>query len=295
MQMKFSFEIRVHCWGGLGSQLYAWALFEDLKFKFQHRRIVLVLHDNGVTRRKSEISKFFTIAETRQILDFVEPRIVKNNTINYLPLKFNWSKRFIKKFVKMLLKKTGLVSYCDTNDDFKKIKPWVLSVRGNYYQRIISDNALMQIHSKFQANGFLINGQSKESCIHYRLGDLLTLTEKQPNEPSRVFQALKILYSHTQIETLHIFSDSPELALENLSRYIDASQIKTHSEEILEVFSRLIEAENFIGTSSKISEWVLIFRLHLHMNGLTIVTKEIMDHVNKNFNKRLAVENILTY
>jgi hypothetical protein len=291
MQMKFFLEIRVHCWGGLGSQLYAWALFEDLKLKFRKRRIVLVLHENGVTKRKSEISKFFSITEIRQIQDFVEPRIVNNNSINHSSLRINWLKRFIK----ILLKKSGLLSYCNSSDDFMKLKPWVLSVRGNYYRRTISDNALLQIHSKFQANGFLISGQSKESCIHYRLGDLLTLAEKQPNEPSRVFQALKILNSHTQIETLHIFSDSPELALKNLSRYVGALQIESHGEEILEVFFRLIEAENFLGTSSKISEWVLIFRLYLHVNGLTIITNEIMNHVHKNCNRRLKLDNIRTY
>jgi len=291
MQLKFPLEIRVHCWGGLGSQLYAWALFEDLKLKFRKRRIVLVLHENGVTKRKSAISKFFSIAEIRQIQDFAEPKIVNNNSINHSSLRINWLKRFIK----MLLKKSGLLSYCNSSDDFMKLKPWVLSVRGNYYRRTISDNALIQIHSKFQANGFLINGQSKESCIHYRLGDLLTLAEKQPNEPSRVFQALKILNSHSQIETLQIFSDSPELALENLSHYVGALQVESHSGEILEVFFRLIEAENFIGTSSKISEWVLIFRLYLQVNGLTIVTNEIMNHVNKNCNRRLTIENIRTY
>ena len=52
----FSFiPIRVHCWGGLGSQLYALSTAYDLKIKYPKRKIKLVLHTGGVTKRVSEL------------------------------------------------------------------------------------------------------------------------------------------------------------------------------------------------------------------------------------------------
>lgn len=291
MQMKLTPKIKVHCWGGLGSQLYAWALVEDLRLKFHKREIVLILHENGVTKRRSEISKFFLVSEVRQIQDFIEPHMVDSNDIEYSSLRINC----IKKVIKILSTNFGLLSYCNTDDEFIKLKPWVLSIRGNYYNRTLSNESIRQIHNKFKANGFLIKKQNRESCIHYRLGDLLTMSNKKPNEISRVFQALKILELYSANETLHIFSDSPEIALENLSKYAGALQFKSYRSEILDTFFRLIESKNFLGTSSKISEWVLIFRLYLQINGLSIVTKEIFNHVNKSCNLRLKTEYIRTY
>ena len=55
--------IKIHCWGGLGSQLYALALAIDLKHRFYSRKIEFVQHTSGVTKRNLEIdtSRFSSI------------------------------------------------------------------------------------------------------------------------------------------------------------------------------------------------------------------------------------------
>ena len=58
MRIRLYPNIYIHCWGGLGSQLFAWILMAETKEKFKHRRVKLVMHESGITLRKSEISSF---------------------------------------------------------------------------------------------------------------------------------------------------------------------------------------------------------------------------------------------
>ena len=48
-------KLRVHSWGGLGSQLFALSLIFDLVRKFPKKRIELIHHTAGVTRRLFEL------------------------------------------------------------------------------------------------------------------------------------------------------------------------------------------------------------------------------------------------
>ena len=50
-----SLTLRVHCWGGLGSQLFALAHAYELRRKFPNRKILLLLHTSGETERYSEL------------------------------------------------------------------------------------------------------------------------------------------------------------------------------------------------------------------------------------------------
>ena len=69
MKIKF-FPISVHCWGGLGSQFFAWATVEKLKIKFPHREIRIILHTSGVTERFSEIDFLSKEITLKQINDY---------------------------------------------------------------------------------------------------------------------------------------------------------------------------------------------------------------------------------
>ena len=48
-------RLRIHSWGGLGSQLFALSLIFDLVRKFPKKRIELIHHTAGVTRRLFEV------------------------------------------------------------------------------------------------------------------------------------------------------------------------------------------------------------------------------------------------
>ena len=55
-------KLKIHSWGGLGSQLHALSIAHDLKQNFPTRKLILIHHTSGVSRRffelKSIIDKF---------------------------------------------------------------------------------------------------------------------------------------------------------------------------------------------------------------------------------------------
>ena len=55
MKNYFNLPISIHCWGGLGSQLFTWAMAEKIAKEYPRRKIKLVLHSSGVTKRDSSV------------------------------------------------------------------------------------------------------------------------------------------------------------------------------------------------------------------------------------------------
>ena len=56
MRFYLRLPINIHVWGGLGSQLFALALVEDLAKKFPKRSLRMIFHTGGVTYRKLDIA-----------------------------------------------------------------------------------------------------------------------------------------------------------------------------------------------------------------------------------------------
>ena len=52
--LRFLPALRVHSWGGFGSQLFTAYVVLKLQKQFTNRRIKVVVHTSGVTRRVSE-------------------------------------------------------------------------------------------------------------------------------------------------------------------------------------------------------------------------------------------------
>ena len=72
-------SIKIHCWGGIGSQLFTLALALDLNKRYPKRPIKFIFHTGGVTRRSLEID--FLPEKFRYEVkdDFIEIKVVKNN------------------------------------------------------------------------------------------------------------------------------------------------------------------------------------------------------------------------
>ena len=129
--MKFISRIplRIHCWGGLGSQLYALATAYDLQKKYPKRKIKLLLHTGGVTKRVCELdfidSIDFEIIQIRdfQILDKVYKNRVKLDKIS------------VKKLLIKILYFFGFIVSVNSKADFDSVRPWTVSTRGHYFNR----------------------------------------------------------------------------------------------------------------------------------------------------------------
>jgi hypothetical protein len=136
----------------------------------------------------------------------------------------------------------------------------VLSLRGHYSYRSISPDFLAELKASILRKE-IIQPIAKESscCIHYRLGDLLTLSEKKPIGPLSVLTELKTVQKQYNFSKLVVFSDSPaEAKLRFLAS--EAQILEVPNSSTTQVIANSVDADYFIGTSSKISFWIAAIR-----------------------------------
>jgi hypothetical protein len=271
----------VHCWGGFGSQLFAVVIHDRLKVKYPFRRVTIVFHDGGVTRRKPEVLQLLKATEFKQVSDFIlSAPIYKFDQISEIdsPRK----RSFIFSFKSFLLK-VGLVSRCNTQVEFSALRPWVLEIRGHYTKITFTPIDFEFLAQRFGFDLSELNFSLFENLspgIHFRLGDLLSLAEKDPIPSARIRDAILILKMHMDLDCVRLFSDSLPQALSIIRDFdlgFDLDVIPT-DQNIAEAFLSLVQASAFIATPSKVSEWVILFRHLLRVNGLTLVPREMVSH-----------------
>ncbi len=244
-------RVEVHCWGGLGSQLFALALIYDLQLRFPRRIFVLVLHSSGVTRRAQEISSL-PFAPAYEFQD--DFKVVDTST------QFSSKRSIIRKFIKKLLLRIGFLAEANDDSSYSKVKPWVRQFRGHYSRRQISADFIQSLDSYLDNYfGFDSDIQSKVS-IHYRLGDLLHLDEKGPIPPQRLAKEISRVHNLFPGEVA-LKSDSLIEAQALLAPYLVNPVNYFHAASTLEVMYRGRSAAYFIGTSSKISYWIILLRM----------------------------------
>lgn len=256
MRILKSLPIRVHIWGGLGSQLHGVALALDLQNRFPKRNIVLYMHTGGVSRRDSELEGLFP--ELRKIVvdDFNTPQ----KTSSHGPT--NDRRISIAQLVKYCLLQSGFLATSNNADEYLRVKPWVYEIRGHYSYRPISRNSADIIFKRitYLANSDVRN--TRTLAIHLRLGDLLNLESKSFVDIEKLGRELiRILQNH-RFETARVYSDSPELALSYLEPYLDGLKIQVSERRALDLLSDSIHFDYFVGTNSKISFWAVFFRFN---------------------------------
>lgn len=243
-------SLKIHTWGGLGSQLFSVALARDIQKKFPNRKILMVLHTGGVTERLPEVTSLFPELVYEFIKDF---DVVKEAQGARRFSKLS-NYRSLRQIVKNILDFLGLSATCNYDRDFMHLKPWVLSCRGHYSYRTIDPNFLSELDSRLNnsVDKFIL----RNTCsIHYRLGDLLTLNEKNPISSKCVLSEYQKLEAKWKFKNLVVFSDSPDKA-NQLFLGMTAANFATPSSSTVEVMANSLDSEYFIGTSSKISFWI---------------------------------------
>ncbi len=255
--LRISLPLRIHTWGGLGSQLFAIELAQYLGNKYPNRELTIIVHTGGVTRREPEIAALFP--EYRYVIvdDFFDKS--SNAQIQESSLsKRLWgiSRSAARKCIEIL----GLTASCNDDESSLKIRPWVLSLRGHYSYRTINPEFLGLLKNLIELKRASILPIPGNYCaIHYRLGDLLTLVEKNPiAEESIRDEVFRILSIH-RFDSLIVLSDSPAEASIRLSG-ISEIEIVCPNLGTIDVIAASLHATYFIGTSSKISFWIAAMR-----------------------------------
>ncbi len=249
--------IRVHSWGGFGSQLFTAHFVLRLKERYPGRKIKVFVHTSGLTQRYTEFDFKAIGVELSEVNDFVNNYVPKSKLEDVRISKILKHKAI--KFTKATLQNLHIVEECSNETDFNLAKPWTLDFRGHYTR--------LQLHPKLVTQLFEILFHHKESLelksdlilLHYRLGDLLSLDEKSPINPSRIEALLSKL--EINLDLLNVLTDS---SLQEYKEFVSSSTILSSivAENLNPIDSMLLcaRSEVFIGTSSKVSVWVAIFR-----------------------------------
>ena len=269
--LRFLPALRVHSWGGFGSQLFTAYVVLKLKRRFPNRPIKVVVHTSGVTRRVSEFDFETLGVKIIQVEDYKSPK--GQNSVYKPRMHFFYNVPIVmRRYIFRILKWLRFVQSANTDPSFNLISPWTLSIRG-HYTRLAFDRLIVEslYHVIFPTESHYI-AQKETLVIHYRLGDLLHLGEKWPINPKRVEGALKTFRAYSKYPIL--LSDSRE---EELTEFFENSTILRFSKPLnyspIKTLRICIEAESFVGTGAKISLWAAVFRYFVYEKESSLPTE----------------------
>lgn len=257
----FRSQVFIHCWGGLGSQLHAWHLLELLKLTNPNRNFGIIFHTAGVTERFPEIDYFLSTNESWRVDDYDE----KAPQGKGLRSHNSGVAKIVKSWTKLFLSLIGVENNRESLNSLTRIYPWTRTIRGHYSRLPMNDLALAQISSKiFNANQNISQPGLLKLVVHLRLGDLRELADKSPIGEDSLRHALNELTKRVQIEQTVVHSDSPDLVSSFLGTTNHNSLvIRDLTVTPLSALVEMVEADYFVGTSSKLSLWASIFRIKL--------------------------------
>jgi hypothetical protein len=244
--------LRLHVWGGLGSQLFAVAAAFDISERFPKRRIVIVLHSSGVTKRKPEVCEIFPELSYVEIDDFSSRELHDSKTEDLS------AKAVFRRLLRFGAMCSGFLAEENENES-RVTRRWTLSVRGHYFHRKISYEFVTMLNQRLQLVCDIKNDALQaDAVLHYRLGDLLELSNKNSVDVNRIVAKFSDLKESDKIT---ILSDSPEKALTLIRSASDRNNLQGGEFSTLNTIFIAANAQVFIGTSSKISYWIIMLRV----------------------------------
>jgi hypothetical protein len=250
-------KVRIHSWGGLGSQLFTAHLVLRLKKRFPERRIAVFVHTSGVTQRFTEFDFIQIGVKAIEINDFNPAGESKFKF--YQNFSFETLRQIFLRKISYLLQSLKIVGQCNSEADFKAVKPWTLEFRGHYTKIELDSESVLSLYKQLFDNLVLSNLKTSPVVVHYRLGDLLTLFEKSPIAPERVESLLQQRQFDTR--SIKVLSDS---TVREYREFVTGntllSSIKIENLDPVRSMSQCIACDVFIGTATKLSLWVAIFR-----------------------------------
>jgi hypothetical protein len=234
-----------------------------LRQRFPNKKIVLIHHTSGVTRRLFELESIVDLGIRLKVIDDFELLYSKNINPNSNP-----TKSYLK-YIKLILIWLRIISLSNTDLETKKIRPWTFDIRGHYSYRTIGSEFMRFYISNLKISEFEKNSFMKSLVVHYRLGDLISLTDKSYISPRRIISAIKDVPNLNGLDQLIVYSDSKEVARDLLKSDVD-SIISVQFLELStpEVLRNSILAKHFIGTNSKVSIWIVKFRSFLGLPSI---------------------------
>lgn len=280
--------IRVHSWGGLGSQLFACLVARRLSGKFPKKRIVVVFHSAGVTYRGIEVGQNLTSSFEVQFIDDFKSQDEE---------KLHETKRVVvsvRKILLVALERFGFLVRLNDEQDFTSVTSRVLEVRGHYSHIRLDMHEILWISESLGLigrGGESLGGPS--AALHLRLGDLLTLKSKTHISAERVADVLR---NFRDLTSLCVYSDSnPEVVLPLLQIISSEISLEVFNTDTVTVMYRCLRARVFIGTNSKISIWIAVLRLSQGLGELTLLPREVASQAREMVNLMNLSQSLIEY
>jgi len=240
--------------------------------KFPNRNLQLILHTGGITERLSEIDFVSDRINLVSIHDF-KNKVEKTN-VNFL-FRFNLRSIF-KNLARNIFDYSRFVI---TNENrVMAIMPWTTQVRCSYSNIKLSSDLIknlgeiVQFPTKKIDNNFI--------GVHLRIGDLAALKPKSLVDTSTINKLINNLDQKEKIlNKVIVYSDS-ELNLDSFSSLIGFT-IQLRNIDTINTIFDLTGPRVFIGTNSKVSLWVAIFRYGYKIPGIILLPTSIFEIFNK--------------
>jgi hypothetical protein len=124
---------------------------------------------------------------------------------------------------------------------------------------------------------FVTGTQPNSVGVHYRLGDLPDLKPESLISTKSISVIVNDLCgSNSRIDAVAVYSDSGSDGI-----FFDVPRsvpVNWYSIDAIQTIKSLMTCDYFIGTSSKVSLWVAIFRWGLDIEGEVFLPKAMIDH-----------------
>lgn len=258
---RFAPTLKIHSWGGFGSQLYTLHLALQIRTKYPWRKLLVVIHSSGVTKRFSELDWNLFGIQANEINDFKKAGI-SGKELNYKSVPYRII-RLTKEVGSKALQVMRIVQNANCDKSFRNVKYWTISLRGHYTNLTLSPEILYIIYSKLLLKPGSTDVLESDLVIHYRLGDLLTLNQKSPIPHQRVDSLLKRMLKENN--SCVVLTDSSQFDYQEFTRdSIFLKSLESRKLDPCETLSLCIRAKNFIGTSAKLTIWAAIFRQYVY-------------------------------
>jgi hypothetical protein len=279
-------HIKIHVWGGFGSQLFALVMAWRISSKFKYRRVKLVFHSSGVTERIRELP-----SEWLQNVSFIEVKDFVNTPPSEKPSQSKIAVKVDKTRFLGILLFSGILARANSDKELNRLKPWVLEVRGHYTDLKVNDIELSRLRTLI---GIDLEASEINCCsVHYRLGDLMHLESKSYIDPKRIQNILDNYFDKKL--PIRIFSDSSQNDVVKLiNNLLDENRTSYFALSPIETIRSCFYSREFLGTNSKISLWIATFRLH-GASGLTAIPFELQHHLYAQRTELIFQSKLVTY
>jgi hypothetical protein len=278
---------KIHSWGGLGSQLYAYSFLREMQIRFPKKTFLIIHHTGGVTRRGLEINSLLKAGEVFEVDDYSTPVNNEMHSVGNGPPYNGKSSSLGLRFMKLLkvfIKNLGLVVFDPTPNIICSLRHLPFSFRGHYSDLEVSSESLACIWDFISENSREVVPGDSLISLHYRRGDLTESIGKIPIDASRIGEVLNIVGNKYVDLGVRVYSDSGSEAVQLAKEFSGLTrEFEAVNTDIFTTMFGLITSFAFIGTPSKISFWVAMIRIELFPELVTYMPREAIANLESNY------------